>query len=82
MSSKRTHYRICPNCGAALDVGERCECERIDSLADMRGLRVDREQEDGETVFVLRDKKNGQYVGFSNDAGYLINYLTTGRVGA
>jgi len=79
---KRTHYKTCPTCGAALDVGERCECERIDSLADDRGLRIDREQEDGETVYVIRDKKSGNYVGFSNDAGYLINYLVTGRVGA
>lgn len=25
---KRWDYRTCPNCGANLDVGERCDCER------------------------------------------------------
>ena len=80
--SKRNIYKVCPNCGAALDAGERCDCERIDSFADMRGLKVDREREDGELYFVLRDKKSGHYVGESNDAGYLLNYLVTGRLGA
>ena len=23
---RRTDYRICPNCGASLDIGERCDC--------------------------------------------------------
>ena len=23
----RTDYRICPSCGAALDPGERCDCQ-------------------------------------------------------
>lgn len=25
---KRTDYRICPHCGAALDVGEKCDCKQ------------------------------------------------------
>ena len=25
--SRRTDYKTCPNCGAHLDSGERCDCE-------------------------------------------------------
>lgn len=27
------YYRTCPNCGAALDPGERCDCEDIKNAA-------------------------------------------------
>lgn len=27
------YYRICPDCGARLDPGERCDCQ-VDELAD------------------------------------------------
>lgn len=27
MQKARTDYKICPDCGAALDVGERCDCK-------------------------------------------------------
>lgn len=30
---KRWDYRTCPNCGANLDVGERCDCEQAASEA-------------------------------------------------
>jgi len=28
MNNKRWDYKICPNCGAALDVGEVCDCQK------------------------------------------------------
>ena len=45
---RRTDYHICPRCGAALDSGERCECEhenisifapRID-FKEQKGINV------------------------------------------
>lgn len=26
MQRKRTDYKVCPLCGASLDVGEKCDC--------------------------------------------------------
>lgn len=31
-------YRICPDCGAALDPGERCDCEK-NSAPDAANIR-------------------------------------------
>ncbi len=31
---QRTYYHTCPYCGANLDPGERCDCERNDSKED------------------------------------------------
>lgn len=28
MTPRRTPFARCPNCGASLDPGERCDCER------------------------------------------------------
>lgn len=28
-----TYYRICPDCGAALDPGERCDCQDNEKAA-------------------------------------------------
>ena len=33
----RTDYKICPYCGAALDVGEKCDCGQEGSLAAYEG---------------------------------------------
>ena len=42
--SKRHYWNECPNCGAALDPGERCDCERenaagVDSLMERMNAR-------------------------------------------
>lgn len=32
---KKTYFQICPRCGATLDPGERCECEKeLDALRE------------------------------------------------
>lgn len=31
---KDTYYTTCPNCGAHLDPGERCDCEQEDEDED------------------------------------------------
>ena len=31
---KHTYYHTCPYCGANLDPGEHCDCERSDSKED------------------------------------------------
>ena len=34
-----SYYRTCPKCGAALDPGETCECEREQVRAEADALR-------------------------------------------
>ncbi len=29
----KQQYRVCPHCGCHLDAGERCECEREETLS-------------------------------------------------
>lgn len=41
MAKSRTDYKVCPLCGAALDVGEACDCNDEYSKGYKRG------QEDG-----------------------------------
>lgn len=41
MKPARSDYKLCPKCGAALDVGERCNCEKQrieDILAAFRSV--------------------------------------------
>ena len=39
-----SYYRICPKCGAALDSGEKCECEQepMHSEADILRAEITR----------------------------------------
>lgn len=30
-SFERSDYKICPLCGASLDIGERCDCEKTET---------------------------------------------------
>lgn len=34
-----SYYRPCPECGAALDPGERCDCRDIEKAASVRQYR-------------------------------------------
>lgn len=36
-----SYYRTCPICGAALDPGEKCECEREPVSSEADALRVE-----------------------------------------
>lgn len=36
-----SYYRTCPKCGAALDPGEKCECEREPARAEADVLRTE-----------------------------------------
>lgn len=36
-----TYYRICPDCGGALDPGERCDCHDKKEVAPVRQHRSD-----------------------------------------
>ena len=29
----RTDYKICPYCGAALDIGEKCDCIKVQKIS-------------------------------------------------
>ena len=35
-----SYYRICPACGAALDPGERCDCEQKNKERDRKNEEV------------------------------------------
>ena len=41
-------FQTCPNCGAHLDSGERCDCEREDRDHDLPacGEEIDRPEDD------------------------------------
>ena len=34
------YYRICPNCGAALDPGEKCDCEDEENQRQIRAEQL------------------------------------------
>lgn len=44
MSAKKPYFNTCPNCGANLDPGERCDCETrrfVESEAAKRGMHLE-----------------------------------------
>lgn len=47
----RTDYKVCPMCGAVLDVGETCECNKRIYLTDIDGSRC--YSEDTEDIKIL-----------------------------
>ena len=54
MRRRRTDYKICPECGAALDVGEVCDCQKEYALKWPRN-----EQNGTQPYIYYPEKKNG-----------------------
>ena len=44
-------YRTCSNCGANIDFGERCECEKINNKKNAKGY-ITIEQKTGQLMFL------------------------------
>ena len=80
---KRWDYKICPNCGAALDPGEKCDCE-IKSSAEAQGLKIEQGYDDllEEDVYKILDSKSGRLIGMANDKTLLSRYLEERRATA
>lgn len=53
---KMAYYKICPRCHAALDPGERCECE--EEAEQKKEERAKRHQD---LSAMLKVEKNGQF---------------------
>ena len=46
------YYRICPDCGAALDPGEKCDCrEKAEQKMKETELVLEKEKGTGQMVF-------------------------------
>ena len=37
---KRSDYITCPHCGASLDVGEKCDCNKEKPVAEVRSTET------------------------------------------
>lgn len=74
MASNRRDYRICPTCGAALDSGERCDCEALQAKAARVGLTLRRRRRHDENVFEMVNRR-GFVVGEANDESTLSSFL-------
>lgn len=44
-------YRTCPFCGAALDPGERCDCQKKESLLGCANIRGGKAKVNGKPTF-------------------------------
>lgn len=43
---KRSDYKICPYCGAALDPGEKCDCMEIHSKKEKKPYKRAKQKEE------------------------------------
>lgn len=38
MTKKRRYYTVCEHCGAILDPGEKCDCQKIRTYEEQHGI--------------------------------------------
>lgn len=50
-------YRVCPQCGAYLDPGERCDCENRDKEKAPGGMAVPAERKHNTSIDILACRK-------------------------
>ncbi len=63
-----SYYRVCPHCGAHLDVGEVCDC-RGALLDEAHSLLLQLTPEQTEAVFAAAQKETAQGVGSTQGDG-------------
>lgn len=60
------YYRTCPDCGAALDPGERCDCQDKEKAAPVlehrNGQRMDHELPNPRSISIVHHDKGGNQV--------------------
>lgn len=50
---------ICEHCGAHLDPGEKCDCQREDERLKAAWQRFTREERHGQMIFITIDDRKG-----------------------
>ena len=78
------YYRKCPHCGANLDPGEKCDCDKranplsyeaLQQQAKAKGGKLEREWDrENQEFFYMLTEKSGRLV-FANSKTYLYKYL-------
>lgn len=57
------YYRICPDCGAYLDFGERCDCQDKEKAAPVlehrNGSRVESESPNPHSTSIVHQNEGG-----------------------
>lgn len=56
------YYRICPDCGAYLDFGERCDCQEKEKAAPVlehRNGQVDQKLTDPRSTSIVHHSEGG-----------------------